>query len=134
MLFTRVRYGKYHCSELCLHAARQELSTLTEHKRNISVLALKVLRLRKCFVSTKATGPDIILVLVLMNLSPYLSPIIAKLLNRCLNEKCFLGLWKMLCVFTVYKNAQYRPISLHDVISKNFQAYHHQECYQSPQQ
>ena len=38
---------------------------------------------------SKATGPDEIPVVVLKNTAPELAPILAKLFNRCLTEKCF---------------------------------------------
>ena len=77
----------------------------------------------------KATGPDNIPVIVLKNLSPELSPILARLFNRCLKLKCFPSSWKFSSVCPVFKNSglrsspsQYRPISLLSIMSKLLEA------------
>lgn len=51
----------------------------------------------------KTTGLNKIPVVVL-NLRLELSPILAKLFNGCLKEKCFAGLCKVSVVCLVYKN------------------------------
>ena len=78
--------------------------------------------------ANKATGPDQIPVVVLKNLSPELSLIIAKLFNRCIKEKCFPSSWKLSSVRPVFKNcgehstpSQYRPISLLSTITEVFE-------------
>ena len=78
--------------------------------------------------SGKATGPDNIPVVVLKHISPELSPILARLFNRCLRVGCFPTSWKFSVVCPVYKNSgdrqspsQYRPISLLCIISKLFE-------------
>ena len=75
--------------------------------------------------STKATGPDQVPVVVLKNFSPEISPILEKLFNRCVKEKCVPSSWKVSSVCPIFKNSgersspsQYRPINLLSVISK----------------
>ena len=102
---------------------------VTEEKIcDLKVTAGQISKLIKELDSTKATGPDSIPVVVLKHISPELSPILAKLFNRCLNERCFPTSWKTSAVCPVYKNAgdksapsQYRPISLLSIISKLFE-------------
>ena len=103
---------------------------LTDNQLNkFSVTAKEIGKLVKGLDSTKATGPDGIPVVVLKNISPELSPLLAKLFNCCLKEKCFPDIWKLSSVCPVFKNAgersspsQYRPISLLSVISKLLEA------------
>ena len=78
--------------------------------------------------SSKAPGPDCIPVVVLKNCEPELSYILAKLFNMCLKESCFPNCWKVSSVVPVFKNVgerstakNYRPVSLHSVVSKVFE-------------
>ena len=79
--------------------------------------------------SSNATGPDQIPVVVLKQIHPELSPILAKLFNRCLKDKCFPNIWKHSVVCPVFINygersqpSQYSPIRLLSVISKLFES------------
>ena len=76
----------------------------------------------------KATGRDRIPSIVLKMCSLELSPVLAKLYNRCLAESCFPSCWKSSSVVPAYKNdgersdpGNYRPISLLHIISKIFE-------------
>ena len=96
---------------------------------NITVTVKDIATRIRNLDSTKATGPDDIPVIVLKNICPEISPLLAKLFNRCLKERCFPDSWKMSSVCPVFKNAgdrcspsQYRPISLLSVMSKLFES------------
>ena len=74
--------------------------------------------------SSKARGPDCILVVVLKNCQLELSYILAELFNMCLKEFCFPDCWKVSLVVPVFKNVgersnakNYRPVSLLFVVS-----------------
>ena len=54
--------------------------------------------------SSKASGPDCILVVALKNCEPELFYILAELFNICLKESCFPDCWKVSLVVTVFKN------------------------------
>ena len=66
--------------------------------------------------ASKATCPDRIPAIVLKMCSPELSPVLAKLYNKCLAESCFPSCWKSSSVVPVFKNDEeksdpdkYRP-------------------------
>ena len=79
--------------------------------------------------SPKASGPDGIPVVVLMNCGPELLCILlAELFNMCLKKFCFPDCWKVSLVVPVFENVgerftakNYCPISLLSVISKVFE-------------
>ena len=54
--------------------------------------------------ASKATGPDRIPVIVLEMCPPDLSPVLAKLYNKCLAESCFPSCWKSSPVVAVFRN------------------------------
>ena len=53
---------------------------------------------------SKASAPDCIPVVVLKNLEPELSYILAELFNKCRNESCLPDCWKVSSVVSVFKN------------------------------
>ena len=67
---------------------------------NISVTFKMVKRVITNLDSSKASGPDCTLVVVLKNCKPELSYIIAEIFNMCLKESC----WKVSLVIPVFKN------------------------------
>ena len=78
--------------------------------------------------SSKASGLDCILVVVLKNCEPELSYILAELFNKCLKESCFPDCWKVSSVVPVFKNIEERStaknccsVSLLSVVSKVFE-------------
>ena len=77
---------------------------------------------------SKASGPDCIPVLVLMNCEPKLSYILAELFKKCLKDSCFLDCFKVSLVVPVFKNVgerskaeNYHPVNLLSVVSKVFE-------------
>ena len=95
---------------------------------NISITPKMVKKVITNLDSSKASGPDCILVVVLKNCEPELSYILAKLFNKCLKESCFPDCWKVSPVVTVFKNVgerstakNYCPVSLLSVVSKVFE-------------
>ena len=76
----------------------------------------------------KASGPACIPVVVVKNCEPELSFILAELFNKCLQESCFPGCWKVSSVVSVFKNVgersttkNYGPVSLPSVVTKVFE-------------
>ena len=73
--------------------------------------------------SSKASGCDCIPVVVLKNVEPELSYILAQLFNKCLKESCFPDCLKVSLVVPVFKNIEekstaknYCPVSLLSVV------------------
>ena len=75
------------------------------------------------FDSSKASGPDCILVVVLRNCEPVLSYIPAKLFNMCMKESGFPYCWKVSSVVPVFKKVAktYCPVSILSVVVKVFE-------------
>ena len=71
---------------------------------NISITPRMVKKVIASLDSSKAFGPDCILVVVLKNCEPELSYILAELFNMCLKESCFPDCWKVSSVVPVFKN------------------------------
>ena len=78
--------------------------------------------------SSKASSPDCIQLVLLINCEPELSYILAQLFNMCLEESCFSDCWKVSLVIPLFKNVgersrakNYCPVNLLSVISKLFE-------------
>ena len=91
----------------------------TNLKLNISINPKMVKKVITNLDSSKASGPDCILVVVLKNSEPELSYILAELFNMCLKESSFPDCWKVSSVVSVFKNVgerstakNYHPVSL----------------------
>ena len=79
-------------------------------------------------VTSKASGPDCVPLVVLKNCEPELSYILAKIFNMCLKESCFPDCWKVSSVVPVFKSAEERyratnchSVSLLPVVSQGFE-------------
>ena len=95
---------------------------------NISITPEMVKKVMTNLDSSKVSGPDCILVVVLKNCEPELSCILAELFSMCLKESCFPDGWKVSLMVPVFKNVgersaakSYCPVSLLSVISKVFE-------------
>ena len=95
---------------------------------NISIPPKMVKKIITNFDSSKASGPDCILVVALKNCELELSDILDKLFNICPKESCFPDCWKVSLVVPVFKNVgesstakSYCPVSLLSVVSKVFE-------------
>ena len=95
---------------------------------NISVTPKMVRKIVMNLDLSKASGPDCIPVVVLMNCEPELSYILAELFNKCLKKSCFPDCWKVSSAVPVFKNVgerstakTNRPVSLLSVVSKVFE-------------
>ena len=94
--------------------------------RNISVTPKMVKTFIMNLDLSKASGPDCIpVVVILNNYAPELSDILAELFNKCLKKSCFLDCWKVSSVVPVFNNVRerstakkYHPVSLLSVVSK----------------
>ena len=85
----------------------------TEERINSKNITAKMVS-RAIYDASKATGPAIIFKMC----SPELSPVFAKLYNKCLAKSCFPSCWKSSSVVPVFKNVgersdpgKYHPIS-----------------------
>ena len=94
----------------------------------ISIIPKMVKKVIANLDSSKVSGPDCILVVVLKNCEPELSYILAKLFNKCLKESCFPDCWKVSLVVPVFKNVgerstakNYHLVSLLSVVSEVFE-------------
>ena len=99
---------------------------LTSRKITARMVSHAIYHLDAC----KATGPDRIPSIVLKMCSPELSPVLAKLYNKCLAKSCFPSCWKSSEVVPAFKNdgdrsdpGKYRPISLLSIVSKIFESF-----------
>ena len=77
--------------------------------------------------SSKAPGSDYIPVVILKNIEPELSYLLAVLFNMCLKDSSFADFWKVSSKVSIFKNAEerptaksYRPLSLF-FLCKNFE-------------
>ena len=77
---------------------------------------------------SKASGPDCIPMVVLMNYEPELFYILAELFSKCLKELCFPDCWKVSSVVPVFKNVgerstakNLRSVGLLSVVCKVFE-------------
>ena len=77
---------------------------------------------------SKASGPNCIPVVVLMNCEREISYILAELFNKYVNDSCFPDCWKVSKMVSVFKNVgeryttkNYGPISLLSVVCKVFE-------------
>ena len=95
---------------------------------NISVTPQMVKMVITNLDSSKASGPDCVLVVVLKNCKLELSYILAELFNLCLKQSCFSDCWKVSLVVPVFKNVGERStakiyclVSLLSVVNKVFE-------------
>ena len=102
----KFRQASNHCKRV-LQAAKlahadKTKESITSH--NISVTPKMVKEVITNFDSSKVSGPDFILVLLLKNFEPEHSYILAELSNMCLKESCFPDCWRVTLVVPVFKN------------------------------
>ena len=98
---------------------------LTSRKITARMVSHAIYHLDTC----KATGPDRIPSIVIKMCSPELSPVLAKLYNKCLAKSCVPSCWKSSEVVPAFKNdgdrsdpGKYRHISLLSIVSKIFES------------
>ena len=97
---------------------------------SISITPKMVKKVTANLDSSKASGPDCILVVVLKNCEPELSYIPAELFNICLKESCFLDCRKVSSVVPAFTHVaerssaeNYCPVSLLSVVRKVFEKF-----------
>ena len=101
----------------------------TNLKLHNILVTLKIVRkVIMSIVTSKASGPDCVPLVVLKNCEPELSYILAKIFNMCLKESCFPDCWKVSSVVPVFKSAEERyratnchSVSLLPVVSQGFE-------------
>ena len=102
----KFRQASNHCKRVLQAAklahAHKTKESITSH--NISVTPKMVKEVITNFDSSKVSGPDFILVLLLKNFEPEHSYILAELSNMCLKESCFPDCWRVTLVVPVFKN------------------------------
>ena len=120
--FSKIYNFEDSCIPLLAFPSRSNL------KLHVSVTPKMVGKVIMNLDSSKASGPDCIPVVVLKNVEPELSYILAKLFNICLKESCFPDCWKFSSVLPVFKNVgerstakNCRPDSLPSVVGKVFE-------------
>ena len=78
-------------------------TNLTLHNTSVTPKIVKKI-ITNFDLSSKASGPERIPIVVLKNCESELSFILAELFNKCLKESCFPDCWKVSWVVPVFRN------------------------------
>ena len=112
------------------------LSRTNLRLHNISVTPKMIKKVITNLVSSKASGPDYVPVVVLKNCEPELSYIPAELNHMCPKESCFPDCLKVSSVVPVFKNVgerstakNYHHVSLVSVVRKVLKKNHLLRCW-----